>query len=440
MLKELLLGYPYLKKKYLLRKTEYWSKEKILEFQRSLLIDTLRYAVKNIRYYQELFTADEVDHITDPYKLINKFPVIDKELLRNKLDDFVNSSLFRKRKTITGGSSGQPLVFYLDRFTTRQREKAFIFDQWRRVGYTFGDKIFNLRGRAPTKNRFLQYDRFFNIYYASSFNLSKENIKDYIYHMNKIRPSFLHGYPSTIHQLALLVQSADEKLDFKYKAILCGSEKLFDYQREKIESIFGSRVYSWYGHSEYLALGGECEYSKRLHFYPQYGYIELLPTGIKNEAGKDIFELVATGFNNWIMPMIRYRTGDYAIKSKDQICKCGRNYLLIDEIIGRGNEFFVDANGTLISATALIFGPHYEVFSGLESIWAHQDTPGIVEIYLVKNDNYRPELLSRMKEQIEYLVEGRLKIHFSFSQKVRKSPIGKAKLVDQELDVRRYLR
>ena len=62
----------------------------------------------------------------------------------------------RRHKATTGGSTGQPFVFYMDRFKTRQIEKAFIFNMWSRVGYKFGDSIFNLRGRAPQKNKFME--------------------------------------------------------------------------------------------------------------------------------------------------------------------------------------------------------------------------------------------------------------------------------------------
>ncbi|MBW2062856.1 MAG: phenylacetate--CoA ligase family protein [Deltaproteobacteria bacterium] len=440
MIREFLLSYPYLQRKKLIRRTEYWPTDKLKELQGSFLLGILRYAAQNIPYYQKMLDLNELNHTTEPYELLAKFPLIDKKEIRKHLNSFVRGNRIRKLRGLTGGSSGQVLIFYCDRFTTRQREKAFIFDQWSRVGYKLGDSIFSLRARTPPKDQFVQHDHFFNIYHASSFDISKLNIKKYVYYMNKIQPKFLHGYPSIIYQIALLLERCKNKLNFNYKAVLCGSEKLFDYQRKKIESVFTARVYSWYGHSEYLALGGECEHSQTLHFYPQYGYTELLPTGTKNEEGKEIYELVATGFNNQVMPLIRYRTGDYATLSENQSCKCNRNYLIIDEVIGREQEFFVDANGSLISATVLIDEAHYDVFMGLESFWIHQDTPGVVEIFLVKNERYQDELFHLMKNEMEALVGDRLRLHFSFVDKAQKTPSGKAKVVHQELDISSYLR
>ena len=330
------------------------------------------------------------------------------------------------------------MVFYMDRFFTRQVEKAFMFDQWSRIGYKFGDKIYNIRGRTPKKGKFIHHDKIFNIYSASSFNLTYTDLSTYIDSLNAIKPDFLHGYPSTIYQLASMIETKRRILDHRVKAVLCCSEKLFDFQRDKIESIFGCRVYTWYGHSEYLALGGACEYSDKLHFFPQYGYTELIPTGIFDEKGNKIFEIVATGFNNRVMPLIRYQTGDYAIKSDQKHCRCGRDYLLIDEVIGRIQEFVVDDQEQLISATSLLFGQHYRVFEGLAAVQFYQDTPGKLEILIVKHENCGEYLIQEMKKKMEMLIGDRMQITISYVDDIPKSEIGKARTVIQKLPIQKY--
>jgi len=376
----------------------------------------------------------------DPVESINQFPIIDKRTVRNNLDDFICGRKLRRLKATTGGSTGQPFVFYMDRLKTRQIEKAFIFDLWSRVGYKMGDKIFNLRGRTPKKGKFIQHDFLFNIYYASSFDLKSETIELYVKEINKIRPKYLHGYPSTMFQLANLLNLANKRLEFCPVAVFCGSEKLFPFQRALIEKVFQCRVYSWYGHSECLALGGECEFSHDLHFYPQYGYTELIPTQTKNSAGKEIYSIVATGFNNNIMPMIRYQTGDYAVLADNQQCACGRNYLLIEEVLGREQEFIVDSCGDLISATSLIFGQHFDVFSGIDGLFLKQRKPGFFSIYMKKNNFFLPDPLDEMKSKIKSLLGDRFKVDYEFTEKLPISTIGKAKIVQQELDINQYFK
>ncbi|MBW1671914.1 MAG: hypothetical protein JRJ40_11065 [Deltaproteobacteria bacterium] len=205
-----------------------------------------------------------------------------------------------------------------------------------------------------------------------------------------------------------------------------------------IEKVFSCRVYSWYGHSECLALGGECEHSRSLHFYPQYGYVEMIPTGIKNASGKEIYEIVATGFNNYVMPLIRYRTGDYAVLSDENKCSCGRNYLLVDEVVGREQEFVVDVQGELVSATLLIFGQHLPVFAGLDGLYLKQKKPGKITIFMKKNVAFNDDDFSEMKSKITDLLGDRFEVIYEFTDKIPRSSIGKARLVKRDLDINQF--
>ena len=439
MLRQLLLGKAFYNTSKLLKKTQFWSVEDLKSLQGELLFKVLKHAIENIPFYKSQVDLSCLNELSDPFELIKQFPIIEKKTIRKNIDQFVCGSQFRRYKATTGGSTGQPFVFFMDRFQTRQIEKAFIFDMWSRVGYRFGDPIFNLRGRTPKKDKFIHHDRFFNIYYASSFDLRRETVRQYVEAINNIQPRFLHGYPSTMYQLSALMEQAGLRLTNAIKAVFCGSEKLFDYQRKKIENIFGCRVYSWYGHSECLALAGECEHSYTLHFYPQYGYVEFFSTGRKNYQGQEIHEIVATGFNNYVMPLIRYRTGDYAVMDDGNSCTCGRHYLLVKEIIGREQEFVVDRCGELISATSLIFGQHFDVFAGIEGIYLEQEQPGELMIFMKKNIAFNDADFDAMKAQIAHLLGDRFKVFYNFTDELPKSNIGKARLVKQHIDINKYL-
>jgi phenylacetate-CoA ligase len=438
MLRECIFGPSYFMKRRLIRRTEYSGAKNLLRIQGQMLANLMNYAINNIPYYNNLTDLKSHSGNMDPEELLKNFPIINKEWIRSRLLELVAGNRLKRLKGTTGGSTGQPMVFYIDRFFTRQAEKAFMFDQWSRIGYKFGDKIYNIRGRTPKKSKFIHHDKIFNIYFASSFDLTAKNLSLYIDSINAIKPDFLHGYPSTIYQLAVMIESDRRRPDHRVKAVLCCSEKLFDFQRDKIESVFGCRVYTWYGHSEYLALGGACEHSNTLHFYPQYGYTELISTGLCDKKGNKIFEIVATGFNNRVMPMIRYQTGDYAIKSDRKQCRCGRDYLLIDEVIGRIQEFVVDAQEQLISATSLLFGQHYQAFEDVSAAQFYQDTPGKLNILVVKNENCREHLIQEMKKQMELLLGNRMQITITYVDNIQKSEIGKARTVIQKLPIHKY--
>ena len=257
--------------------------------------------------------------------------------------------------------------------------------------------------------------------------------------INRIKPKFLHGYPSTMYLLASLMEEKGLRLNCSVTGVLCGSEKLFDYQRIKIGGIFNCRVFGWYGHSEYQVLAGECEFSERLHVYPQYGYTELIPNGCKDENGKELYEIVATGFNNYFMPLIRYRTEDYAIVSDEQKCKCGRNYLLLDEVIGREQEFLVDKDENLISVTALIYGQHYSAFEAVRQFQIIQEKPGEIDILFVPKNRESIHAITGMVRQIKELLGDRIDVQHRIVNKIDVTPLGKRKTVVQALDISQFI-
>ncbi len=94
-------------------------------------------------------------------------------------------------------------------------------------------------------------------------------------------------------------------------------------KKEYVEKIFNTKVFSFYGHSERLVIAGECEYSTEYHVEPLYGYCEIID---EQGAASQFGEIVATGFLNNDMPLIRYKTGDMASWSQTPTCKCGRCY------------------------------------------------------------------------------------------------------------------
>jgi hypothetical protein len=84
-------------------------------------------------------------------------------------------------------------------------------------------------------------------------------------------------------------------------------------------------------------------------------------------------------------------------------------------------------------------GPHYKAFNGIESIKVPQHKPGAIEIVIVKGEGFHEELVHLMKNRMKDLMGDRMAIKIVYSETIDKSPIGKAKLVEQELDIRDYL-
>lgn len=83
-------------------------------------------------------------------------------------------------------------------------------------------------------------------------------------------------------------------------------------------------------------------------FFRKYGVAELLDEdGERVTRDNGTGEIVATGFLNWHMPLIRYKTGDIGVYTSEK-CGCGRNYPLLKEVEGRNLDYLVTRDGNLI--------------------------------------------------------------------------------------------
>jgi phenylacetate-CoA ligase len=436
---EYLYGPVYWRTKDFIERTSRWTRNDLDRVTAGLLSRLLEHAVRNIPFYRDnpdYARALADSHVHEGWR---DLPMLDKDVIRQNIHRLKGRPSWLGLKKTTGGSTGEPLVFFLDRFRTRQKEKAFIFDQWRRAGYRPGDALFNIRGAIPRKGKRLSHYALFNTYVASSLDLSLNSVTNYVDSLNRIQPAFLHGYPSTVYLLATLIEEKNCSLDLQLSGVLCGSEKLLPYQRHKIERVFGCGAFNWYGHSEYQVLASECEHSPVLHVYPQYGYLELLPTGHIHENGREIYEMVATGFNNYFMPLIRYRTGDYAVIADNQTCACGRNYLLLDEVIGREQEFIVDRKGDLISVTASVFGQHYESFEGIREFQIIQEEIGKIRIKIQPMKDHDERVSKQLIDRMQHLLGNRVIIEHEMVHFIDKTAMGKRQTVIQHLNLSDYL-
>ena len=190
----------------------------------------------------------------------------------------------------------------------------------------------------------------------SSYHLTPERLPEYVAALNKFRPRHLHAYPSAALMLARGLEQTGLKLEIDLTSVLCGSEKLTRESQQHLEQAFAAPVFHWYGHSERVVLAGQGRTSNHLYFWPTYGFVEF---GEPDADGHR--EVIGTSFHNHVMPLIRYRTGDYVKLAT--LPDAELPMIEVEEVVGRDYEFLVSATGRRISLTAV--NMHDRIFDGL---------------------------------------------------------------------------
>lgn len=418
----------------LLNTSQKWDIEQIQRYQKLELQKVLNHAVKHVPYYSNVDLLYD-----DPFKNLNLFPIIEKEIVQKNLSQFFADDV-PKRDTYyvtTGGTSGNSLGFYLDN-STFAKEWAFVMTAWKRAGYNPGDRLVSFRGvefKNAEKGIFWQENPIYNTLEMSPFHMSDENLPKYIKIIQKTKPKFIHGYPSAISILARYIETKDIEFP-KIQAVLAVSENIYPSQRDIIERTFKCRLFSFYGMSEKVIMAPECEYDTRYHAFPEYGVTELLDGNGDLVGEGERGELVGTGFLNSCMPFIRYRTGDCAILS-DQNCKCGRHHLLLESLVGRWlQEMIVGKDGALISMTALNF--HSGTLKNVEQYQFYQRRQGEIILRIVPRCYYTQKDRYNLINEIKNKVGNNLEVSIELVTAINLTSRGKFKLLIQELTTDRY--
>jgi phenylacetate-CoA ligase len=253
----------------------------------------------------------------------------------------------------------------------------------------------------------------------SSYHLTEERVPDYLEALERFKPDIVHAYPSAALQLAEFLERGGHSWRLPLRAVLAGSERLTLPQKRILERVFRCRVYRWYGHSERVVLAGEGRTSELFYFWPQYGYVEFGPP---DEEG--LREVIGTSFHNLVMPLIRYRTGDYVrLAQPERDGEFEFPWPAVAAVEGREQEFLVSAMGRRISLTA--FNMHDAIFDGLYAVQFYQEEPGRAELRYVQTPRFDSARLTQIRQGIQRKLGDDFAVELRRVTEVEKTPRGK---------------
>ena len=389
----LLPAYSVYKETYaFLCRSRRWNREEHAAYQAEALSRLLDHAYENVPYYRRIFDDRGLvpGDIRTPADL-RLLPLLSREDLQANLPDLCarNYPESAFEYVTTGGSTGIPVGFYYEKGASRAREWAFMKTQWDRVGYRFGDRCVVLRGYIVGSSHDAIYWRrtlFGRWLLMSAHHMTEATLPAYIHEIRRFRPRFIQAYPSTAAVLARYMVEHGVAPFPTVKAVLCGSENLYPWQRDLLAEAFGCRVFSWYGNSEQTVLAGECEESTHYHIFPEYGVVELIGRDGRPVEGPGVLgEVVATNLTNYICPLIRYRTMDLATAATGP-CTCGRHYPLLERVEGRLQDFIVTGKGELLSGITMNIDT--DAFDNVKQFQFYQERVGEVILNIVKKPTF----------------------------------------------------
>ena len=285
----------------------------------------------------------------------------------------------------TGGSSGQPLIFYYGR--QRQASDAAGRIRARRWwGVDVGDREVYLWGAPVELNKTDRIktfrDRLFNQLVLNAFEMSPANMNNYIEAIQAYQPRCIYGYASSLALLAAQVQDRGIKMKLRELKVVCTTgEPLYDYQRTLIRKVFGAPVANEYGSRDIGFTAHETPRGQML-LMSESIILEVLDSQGAPVAPGEVGEAVMTGLCSDAQPFIRYRTGDM-VRLSDESCHDGRGLHVLGEIMGRTTDFVVRSDGTIMHALAVIYV--LRAVEGIEEFKFIQHEIDNIEVLVIPN-------------------------------------------------------
>ena len=394
-----------------LEKTQWLSRDALEQLQLDKLKALLNIAVAHSPWHAERIRNAQIPlgaGQTPTFADLARLPTMDKSDAQSHREQIAWPDVPGGRSLYnTGGSSGQPLIFYYGK--ERQASDAANRIRARRWwGVDFGEREVFLWG-APVElaktDRIKQFrDRLMNQLLLNAFEMSAKNMGLYARAIEKFQPTCIYGYASSLTLFSNYLETNGKTLHLpQLKTVCTTGEPLYPNQRTAIKRAFGVPVANEYGSRDAGFIAHESPEGQMLAS-SETMILEILDANGKAVAPGQTGEAVVTGLHSQAQPFIRYRTGDM-LKASGEHCKGGRSLHVIDEVVGRSTDFIIAADGTIMHALAVIYVLRAVEGMGEFKIIQHSITE--LEVQLVPADEYAND--SRWQQMAEQAITVQLK-------------------------------
>jgi phenylacetate-CoA ligase len=385
-LQERLLNRPTFSYLESLERSQWLSREGIENLQAEKLAVLLRIASDHCPWHAERIASAGIDVSHCSLADLRRLPTMTKEDARENVDRIrwtgVPGGAFRYN---TGGSSGEPLIFYFGRW--RQASDAagrMRARQW--WGVELGDREVYLWGApvelSKTDRVKTLRDRLLNQLVLNAFEMSPANMDAYLEAVQAFRPKCIYGYASSVALLAARARACGVRLTLPELRVVCTTgEPLYPHQRTLISEVFGVPVANEFGSRDIGFTAHETP-SGQMLLMSESIILEVLDAVGQPAGPGALGEAVITGLCSDAQPFIRYRTGDL-VRMAAEPCHEGRGLHVVQEVSGRSTDFVVRSDGTIMHALAVIYV--LRAVDGIGQFKLIQHSPRDVEVQIVAN-------------------------------------------------------
>jgi phenylacetate-CoA ligase len=394
----------------------------------SLLLE----ASSNVPYYQDLLTREGI--VSNGNVNLTKFvrvPILTKDIVRKQISDLVSRHLEKKKwfYNTSGGSTGQPTRLIQDILFQKWTDATskYYYVDLLGIEETFAKKILlwgarrDIYGKTIEIGKKIVNDALTNTVFLDTFSITETDMRRFVRIINSYKPEIIRGYATPLFELCQFIERKSLSV-FSPKVVVSSAETLHEESRKKIESVFGTKVYDFYGSREVGAMAGECK-KGLFHMFTFNNYLEVLDHNNQEVKKGENGRVIVTTLHNFSMPLIRYEIGDMAVLGPEK-CKCGNPLPTLKKITGRIIDYFRREDGKII------YGAHF-VAPFREKDWVKafkviQEDYNFIRILVVLKNGVAPENERRdIERKVRSLMGKDCKVKWEVVDAIPKTKTGK---------------
>jgi amino acid adenylation domain-containing protein len=376
-----------------------------LHYQQNSFQELLQHVWKRSSFYRDFYESYGIKEKDLPDLTVSDLPILSKKMLMENFDRAVADPRLKKKELEqwiqevpdpaqiygdhfivlhTSGSTGDIAIFVYD------------FNAWRFMNWTVTKNLPPPENIVDGKTRVACYlavhghfagvttasllsRTVYDVLVASLLDATEHVVKQ----LNEFQPHRISGYPSSVAMLADLALRS--KLHIHPHTLLVGGEVLTESMKQKIQSAWGSAtIYEMYSASEsiYIAIRRAGEASMMV--VNDLNILEVLGQDHRTVSPGESGQVVITNLFNYVLPILRYDLGDYAVRGQGRL---DAPITTIQSIQGRVNDalpVMLD-NGKLDIIHPIILSEFY--VAGLENVQFISRRLDYVEVLYVAREN-----------------------------------------------------
>jgi phenylacetate-CoA ligase len=406
----------------------FWHEGRVLEsYQIEQLQKLIIYASAQVPYYTELFHALKIRSADfTSLDALRQLPILSKKMVCDHYSRLLSKEADSLRKEIvtTSGSMGSPLQVCVGDTIERT---AFARYRMSTMGISLFKRnvYFRARNFVDRKCRKKYYfDPYWNRLWMSSIGVTHADMLEYLFLLRRFKPSFVRGNPSLVYNLACCKEK-EPNLDLRFTIFVSCGENLYEFQREKIQEQFKCEVYNYYSLQEDVVAAFECSKHNGLHIESRKGIVEIVDSAGQVLPNGKTGRIVCTPFYNYVMPLIRYDTGDLGSIST-QPCACGSFLPLLETLDGRSRDVIISGDSIISGAplSALI-----RRYKGIQECQFVQDSHSQITIHIVKNESFDIAEVDDLRRAVCRVLGGSIKVSVAYVPFIARTAMGKFRFI-----------